>query len=36
MNENPFNFGTQGQSVASPGMYDVSGTNPMANALRKA
>ena len=36
MNENPFNFGTQGQSVASPGMYDVSGSNPMANALRKS
>jgi hypothetical protein len=36
MNENPFNFGTQGQTVASQGMYDVSGTNPMANALRKA
>jgi hypothetical protein len=36
MNENPFNFGTQGQTVASPGTYDVSGTNPMANALRKA
>jgi len=36
MNQNPFNFGTQGQTVASQGMYDVSGTNPMANALRKA
>jgi hypothetical protein len=36
MNENPFNFGTQGQTVALPGTYDVSGTNPMANALRKA
>jgi hypothetical protein len=36
MNKNPFSFGTQGQTVASPGMYDVSGTNPMANALRKA
>ena len=36
MNENPFNFGTQGQSVATPGMYDVSGSNPMANALRKS
>jgi hypothetical protein len=36
MNQNPFSFGTQGQTVASPGMYDVSGTNPMANALRKS
>ena len=36
MNQNPFNFGTQGQSVATPGMYDVSGSNPMANALRKS
>jgi hypothetical protein len=36
MNQNPFNFGTQGQTVTSQGMYDVSGTNPMANALRKA
>jgi hypothetical protein len=36
MNQNPFSFGTQGQSVASPGMYDVSGSNPMANALRKS
>jgi hypothetical protein len=36
MNENPFIFGNQGQSVASQGTYDVSGTNPMANALRKA
>lgn len=36
MNENPFNFGTQGQTIATPGTYDVSGTNPMANALRKA
>jgi hypothetical protein len=34
MNQNPFNFGTQGQTVASPGTYDVSGTNPMANSLR--
>jgi hypothetical protein len=34
MNQNPFSFGTQGQTVASPGMYDVSGS--MANALRKA
>jgi hypothetical protein len=36
MNQNPFSFGTQGQTVASPGMYDVSGSNPMANALRKS
>jgi hypothetical protein len=36
MNQNPFYFGTQGQTVASPGMYDVSGSNTMANALRKA
>jgi hypothetical protein len=36
MNQNPFSFGTQGQTVASPGMYDVSGSNSMANALRKA
>jgi hypothetical protein len=36
MNQNPFSFGTQGQSVASQGMYDVSGSNPLANALRKA
>jgi hypothetical protein len=35
MNQNPFTFATQGQSVASPNMYDVSGSNPMANALRK-
>jgi hypothetical protein len=35
MNENPFNFGTQGQTVANTNMYDVSGTNPMANQLRK-
>jgi hypothetical protein len=35
MNQNPFSFGTQGQSVASQGMYDVSGSNPLANALRK-
>jgi hypothetical protein len=34
MNQNPFNFGTQGQTVASPGTYDVSGANPMANTLR--
>ena len=36
MNQNPFSFGTQGQSVASPNMFDVSGSNPMANALRKS
>jgi hypothetical protein len=36
MNQNPFTFATQGQSVASPNMYDVSGSNPMANALRKS
>jgi hypothetical protein len=36
MNQNPFSFGTQGQSIASEGMYDVSGSNPLANALRKA
>jgi hypothetical protein len=36
MNQNPFSFGTQGQTPVSQGMYDVSGTNPMANALRKA
>jgi hypothetical protein len=36
MNQNPFTFGTQGQTPVSQGMYDVSGTNPMANALRKA
>jgi hypothetical protein len=35
MNENPFIFGNQGQSVIPKGTYDVSGTNPMANALRK-
>jgi hypothetical protein len=35
MNQNPFLFTPQGQTVASPGMYDVSGSN-MANALRKA
>lgn len=35
MNQNPFTFTTQGQTTASPGMYDVSGSN-MANALRKA
>lgn len=36
MNQNPFTFGTQGQTPVSQGMYDVSGTSPMANALRKA
>jgi len=36
MNQNPFTFGTQGQTPVSQGTYDVSGTNPMANALRKA
>ena len=36
MNQNPFLFTPQGQTVASEGMYDVSGSNPMANALRKA
>jgi hypothetical protein len=36
MNQNPFSFGTQGQTVASPNMFDVSGSNPMANALRKS
>lgn len=35
MNQNPFAFTTQGQTVAAPGTYDVSGSN-MANALRKA
>lgn len=36
MNQNPFSFNTQGQTVASPGTYDVSGSNPIANALRKS
>jgi hypothetical protein len=36
MNQNPFTFATQGQTVAGPNMYDVSGSNPMANALRKS
>jgi hypothetical protein len=36
MNQNPFSFGTQGQTPVSQGTYDVSGANPMANALRKA
>jgi hypothetical protein len=35
MNQNPFSFTSQGQTAASPGMYDVSGSN-LANALRKA
>jgi hypothetical protein len=35
MNQNPFTFTSQGQTAASPGMYDVSGSN-LANALRKA
>lgn len=35
MNQNPFTFTSPGQTVASEGMYDVSGYNPMANALRK-
>lgn len=35
MNQNPFSWATPGQTVASEDMYDVSGTNPMANALRK-
>jgi hypothetical protein len=35
MNQNPFTFSSQGQTTASPGMYDVSGSN-MANALRKS
>ena len=34
-NENPFTFTSAGQTLASPGMYDVSGSN-LANALRKA
>ena len=34
-NQDPFTFTSPGQTVASPGMYDVSGSN-MANALRKA
>jgi len=33
--KNPFLFETPGQTEASEGVYDVSGTNPMANALRK-
>lgn len=32
--KNPFLFTPQGQTQASEGMYDVSGSNPMANALR--
>jgi hypothetical protein len=35
MNQNPFTFTSAGQTAASPGMYDVSGSN-LANALRKA
>jgi hypothetical protein len=35
MNQNPFTFNTPGQTQATKGMYDVSGINPMANALRK-
>jgi hypothetical protein len=34
-NQNPFTFTSPGQTVASQGMYDVSGSN-IANALRKA
>ena len=36
MNQNPFTFNIPGQTQATEGMYDVSGMNPMANALRKA
>ena len=36
MNKNPFLFDIPGQTTTSEGMYDVSGTHPMANALRKA
>jgi hypothetical protein len=36
MNQNPFLFTSPGQTLASEGMYDVSGSNAMANALRKA
>lgn len=35
MNQNPFTFDIPGQTKATEGMYDVSGVNPMANALRK-
>jgi hypothetical protein len=35
MNQNPFTFTSPGQTMASEGMYDVSGSN-LANALRKA
>lgn len=35
MNQNPFIFTPAGQTLASEGMYDVSGSN-LANALRKA
>jgi hypothetical protein len=34
-NQNPFTFTSPGQTAATPGMYDVSGSN-LANALRKA
>jgi len=34
-NQNPFTFTSAGQTAATPGMYDVSGSN-LANALRKA
>jgi hypothetical protein len=34
-NQNPFTFNVPNQTTASQGMYDVSGVNPMANALRK-
>jgi hypothetical protein len=36
MNQNPYIFDVPGQTKATEGMYDVSGMNPMANALRKA
>jgi hypothetical protein len=36
MNQNPFSFGDQAQKPISPNTYDLSGTNAMANALRKA
>jgi hypothetical protein len=36
MNQNPFTFDIPGQTQATQGMYDVSGTHPMANALRTA
>lgn len=34
-NQNPFLFTPPGQTQAADGTYDVSGSNPMANALRK-